>query len=100
MMSSVSTGAASDTLHITDPLVEIQYCGICGSDLHTMSNGWGSTKGMYPQVVGHEIVGKVVRVGKDVKHLKEGDIAGVGAQCDSCMECVNCKNGTSSTRYS
>ncbi|KAI9634512.1 chaperonin 10-like protein [Dioszegia hungarica] len=76
-----------------DVELEIQYCGICGSDLHTMSDGWGSTKGMYPQVVGHEIVGKVVRVGKDVKHLKEGDIAGVGAQCDSCMECVNCKNG-------
>lgn len=50
---------------------------------------------MYPQVVGHEIVGKVVRVGKDVKHLKEGDIAGVGAQCDSCLECNMCKKGES-----
>jgi alcohol dehydrogenase (NADP+) len=58
-----------------------------------MSNGWGGTKDMYPQVVGHEIVGKVVRVGKDVKHLKVGDVAGVGAQCDSCMECENCKKG-------
>lgn len=58
-----------------------------------MTNGWGSTGGMYPQVVGHEIVGKVIRIGKDVTHLKLGDIAGVGAQCDSCLDCVNCKNG-------
>ncbi|KAI9634513.1 NADP-dependent alcohol dehydrogenase [Dioszegia hungarica] len=76
-----------------DVELEVQYCGICGSDLHTMSNGWGSAKDMYPQVVGHEIVGKVVRVGKDVKHLKEGDVAGVGAQCDSCLECDSCKKG-------
>lgn len=57
-----------------------------------MSSGWGDMSKMYPQVVGHEIVGKVIRVGKDVKHLKEGDIAGVGAQCDSCLECDQCKN--------
>lgn len=95
-MSRVSQLARSISLHVpANTAVEIQYCGICGSDLHTMSNGWGSTKGNYPQVVGHEIVGKIVRVGKDVKHLKEGDVAGVGAQCDSCLECVNCKNGES-----
>jgi D-arabinose 1-dehydrogenase-like Zn-dependent alcohol dehydrogenase len=57
-----------------------------------MSSGWGDMSKMYPQVVGHEIVGKVVRVGKDVKHLKEGDLAGIGAQCDSCMECDSCKS--------
>jgi alcohol dehydrogenase (NADP+) len=61
-----------------------------------MSNGWGSAKGMFPQVVGHEIVGKVVRVGSDVKHLKEGDLAGVGAQSDSCQNCDRCKAGESS----
>ena len=60
-----------------------------------MSSGWGDMSKLYPQVVGHEIVGKVVRVGKDVKHLKEGDIAGVGAQCDSCLECQQCKNRSS-----
>lgn len=74
-------------------VVEIQYCGICGTDLHTMSNGWGNVGNLFPQVVGHEIVGKVVRVGKDVKHLKEGDIAGVGAQCDSCLACDMCEKG-------
>lgn len=73
-----------------DVEIEIQYCGICGTDIHTLSSGWGPSD--YPQVVGHEIVGKIVRVGKDVKHLKEGDIAGVGAQCDSCLECEWCKN--------
>jgi len=81
------------TLILANRAVEIQYCGICGTDLHTMSNGWGNVANLFPQVVGHEIVGKVVRVGKDVKHLKEGDIAGVGAQCDSCLNCDMCEKG-------
>lgn len=69
--------------------IKILYCGVCASDLHTMSGGWSPPP--YPQVVGHEIVGEIVRVGKDVKHLKVGDIGGVGAQNDSCMECDYCK---------
>jgi len=73
----------------TDVDIEIMYCGMCGSDLHTISGGWGKPK--YPQVVGHEIVGKAVRVGSEVKHVKVGDIVGVGAQSDSCRECVQCK---------
>ncbi|KAL7420711.1 hypothetical protein Q5752_004662 [Cryptotrichosporon argae] len=73
-----------------DVELKILYCGVCGSDLHTMSGGWGDMSAMYPQVVGHEIVGEVVRVGKDVTHLKLGDIAGVGAQCDSCGHCHQC----------
>jgi len=70
--------------------IKIMYCGICASDLHTMSGGWGEVK--YPQVVGHEIVGEAVRVGSEVKHVKVGDIVGVGAQNDSCLECGQCKN--------
>lgn len=70
--------------------VKVKYCGICGSDLHTASSGWGDMTEMYPQVVGHEIVGEVVRVGKDVKDVKVGEVWGVGAQCDSCQECENC----------
>jgi len=70
--------------------IEIQYCGICASDLHTASGGWGTPGGGYPQIVGHEIVGKAIRVGKDVKHIKEGDVVGVGAQNDSCLTCGQC----------
>ncbi|GAA5981839.1 hypothetical protein JCM5350_005743 [Sporobolomyces pararoseus] len=69
--------------------IKILYSGICGSDLHTMSGGWGDVP--YPQVVGHEIVGIAVRVGSQVTHVKEGDMVGVGAQSDSCLECDQCK---------
>ncbi|BGP58581.1 hypothetical protein JCM8202_002343 [Rhodotorula sphaerocarpa] len=69
--------------------IKIMYCGICASDLHTASGGWG--KPDYPQVVGHEIVGEAIRVGKDVKHVKVGDYVGVGAQNDSCLKCTQCK---------
>ncbi|GAA5851803.1 hypothetical protein JCM8547_000059 [Rhodosporidiobolus lusitaniae] len=69
--------------------IKIMYAGICASDLYTMSGGWGEVP--YPQVVGHEIVGEVVHVGSQVKHVKVGDIAGVGAQNDSCRECSSCK---------
>jgi len=82
------------TFQETDIDIKVSHCGICGSDLHTLRSGWGPTD--YPQVVGHEIVGKVVRVGKEVKHLKVGDRVGVGAQCDSCLKCQNCKDGRES----
>jgi hypothetical protein len=62
---------------------------VSSSDLHTMSSGWGEVD--YPQVVGHEIVGRAVRVGSQVKDIKVGDLVGVGAQNDSCLECGQCK---------
>lgn len=69
--------------------IEILYCGVCHSDLHTARNDWGGTK--YPAVPGHEIVGKVTRVGADVTKLKVGDYAAVGCLVDSCRECSSCK---------
>lgn len=66
---------------------------MCGSDIHTARAGWGPTD--FPVVVGHEIVGKAVKVGKNVKHVKEGDIVGVGAQSSSCLkpDCEECSSG-------
>ncbi|KAK4504391.1 hypothetical protein PRZ48_005307 [Zasmidium cellare] len=74
--------------------IEITHCGICGSDIHTLRSGWGPTP--YPVCVGHEIVGKAVRVGKDVKKgIKVGDRVGVGAQNSSCLkpDCEDCTSG-------
>lgn len=73
-----------------DVVIEIAYCGICHSDIHTVRGEWGPT--VYPCVPGHEIVGKVTEVGKKVKRFKVGDLAGVGCFVDSCGKCVNCKN--------
>lgn len=75
----------------TDVDIQITHSGICGSDLHTLRSGWGASD--YPCVVGHEIIGKAVRVGKEVKHIKQGDRVGVGAQSDNCKECEECKAG-------
>ncbi len=74
-----------------DVHIEIMYCGVCHSDVHQVRNEWGST--MYPIVPGHEIVGRVVKVGSNVSKFKEGDLAGVGCMVDSCRECDNCKHG-------
>ena len=74
-----------------DVQIEILYCGVCHSDLHTVRNEWGGT--VYPCVPGHEIVGRVTAVGKDVKGFKAGDLAAVGCLVDSCRECENCKDG-------
>ncbi len=74
-----------------DVEIEILYCGVCHSDLHTARNEWGGT--VYPCVPGHEIVGKVTRVGDKVKKYKAGDTVGVGCLVDSCRECDNCKKG-------
>ena len=63
--------------------VKIEYCGICGSDIHTAFGGWGHVE--LPIIVGHEIVGTVSAVGKNVKNVKVGDRVGCGAQCGSCM---------------
>jgi len=72
-----------------DVEIEILYCGVCHSDLHTARNDWGGT--VYPTVPGHEIVGKVTRIGAEVTKLKVGDFAGVGCLVDSCRTCDNCK---------
>ncbi|GAB2828429.1 NAD(P)-dependent alcohol dehydrogenase [Ferruginibacter profundus] len=74
-----------------DVEIDILYCGVCHSDLHTARNEWGGT--IYPCVPGHEIVGKVSAVGSHVTKFKVGDIAGVGCLVDSCQECDNCKDG-------
>ena len=72
-----------------DVVIEILYCGVCHSDLHTVRDEWG--KGEYPIVPGHEIVGRVTAVGKGVSKFKVGDMAGVGCMVDSCRECASCK---------
>jgi len=73
----------------TDIEIEILYCGVCHSDLHTARNDWGFTS--YPAVPGHEIVGKVTKVGSKVTKLKVGDYAAVGCLVGSCQTCDNCK---------
>ncbi|KAK5122930.1 hypothetical protein LTR85_003495 [Meristemomyces frigidus] len=78
----------------TDVDIQITHCGICGSDIHTLRSGWGPTP--YPCCVGHEIVGKAVRVGKKAeKGIKVGDRVGVGAQNSSCLkpDCEECSSG-------
>jgi len=72
-----------------DVQIEILYCGICHSDLHQTRNDWSNS--LYPMVPGHEIVGRVVRVGAEVRKLKAGDLAGVGCMVDSCRQCSACK---------
>ncbi|MBG9374635.1 NAD(P)-dependent alcohol dehydrogenase [Panacibacter sp. DH6] len=74
-----------------DVEIEILFCGVCHSDLHTAKNEWHNT--IYPCVPGHEIVGKIVRVGEHVKKFKAGDTAAVGCMVDSCRECDYCKEG-------
>lgn len=72
-----------------DVEIEILFCGVCHSDIHTARNEWGGTK--YPCIPGHEIVGKVTRTGDEVKNFKEGDTVGVGCFVDSCGHCENCE---------
>lgn len=73
-----------------DVLVEILYCGVCHSDIHQARDEWGGS--FFPMVPGHEIVGRVTKVGKDVTNFKVGDLAGVGVFVDSCRVCENCKD--------
>jgi alcohol dehydrogenase (NADP+) len=77
-----------------DVQIEILYCGVCHSDLHQIRNEWQMVMPtVYPCVPGHEIVGRVVKVGSAVKKFKEGDIAAVGCMVDSCRVCANCRAG-------
>lgn len=72
-----------------DVEIEILYCGVCHSDLHFARNDWGFS--VYPVVPGHEIVGKVIKVGDGVSNFKAGDVVAVGCLVDSCRTCGNCK---------
>lgn len=74
-----------------DILIDIKYASICHSDIHQMKGHWGPQQ--YPQIPGHEIVGIVADVGKNVTKFKIGDRAGVGCMVDSCMECDSCTHG-------
>lgn len=73
-----------------DVLIEILYSGICHSDIHQVRSEWGPA--IYPIVPGHEIVGRITKVGAHVKKFKVGDLAGIGCMVDSCRVCENCKN--------
>ncbi len=77
-----------------DLQIQILFCGVCHSDLHQVRNEWeGAIPTVYPVVPGHEIVGRVVKVGSAVKKFKEGDIAAVGCLVDSCRACPSCLDG-------
>ncbi len=74
-----------------DVVVDILYCGVCHSDIHQARNDWGNS--IYPMVPGHEIIGRVARVGGDVTRFKQGDMVGVGCMVDSCLHCEACLAG-------
>lgn len=93
---SAADALAPFSISRRDPLpadvqIEILYCGVCHTDIHMARNEWGMS--MYPMVPGHEIVGRVVKVGRDVKKFREGDLAGVGCLVDSCRTCTSCLAG-------
>jgi uncharacterized zinc-type alcohol dehydrogenase-like protein len=75
----------------SDILINIEFCGICHSDIHQARNEWGNA--LYPMVPGHEIVGRVAQVGSAVSKFKVGDRAAVGCMVDSCRECASCTAG-------
>ncbi len=103
MFTCTGYGADSATAHLApfdfqrrdpgddDIEIEILYCGVCHSDLHQVRNEWQNT--VYPCVPGHEIVGRVTRVGVGVEAFEVGQLAGVGCMVDSCRECEACKGG-------
>ncbi|HRH50205.1 MAG TPA: NAD(P)-dependent alcohol dehydrogenase [Panacibacter sp.] len=74
-----------------DVQFDILFCGVCHSDLHQIRDEWFT--GIFPMVPGHEIVGRVTKVGSHVKKYKEGDLVGVGCLVDSCRICDNCNDG-------
>lgn len=88
-LKQISIERRRPTAH--DVEIEILYCGICHSDLHTARNEWHGT--VYPVVPGHEIVGRIINVGSHVSKFKVGDLAAVGCMVDSCRECESCKEG-------
>ena len=78
-------------LNEDDVQIEILFCGVCHSDIHQVRNEWGNS--IYPMVPGHEIVGRVTKVGEKVTKFKIGDLAGVGCFVDSCGTCTSCREG-------
>ena len=74
-----------------DVSIQIEYCGVCHSDVHQVRNDWKNT--VYPCLPGHEIVGRVTAVGAQVRRFKVGDLAGVGCMIDSCQHCASCTEG-------
>jgi len=96
---SATSGLAAHTIRRRSPgpndvQIEILNCGVCHSDLHQARNEWKEVMPTaYPVVPGHEIVGRVVKVGREVKKFKEGDIAAVGCMVDTCRTCASCKAG-------
>ncbi|MFX1674701.1 NAD(P)-dependent alcohol dehydrogenase [Paraburkholderia sp. A2WS-5] len=74
-----------------DVRIDVQFCGVCHSDLHQARNEWRNT--LYPVVPGHEIVGRVTEVGKGVTRFKVGELVGVGCLVDSCRTCASCAEG-------
>jgi alcohol dehydrogenase (NADP+) len=94
--ASATSPLAPTTIPRRDPSeddvqIEILFCGICHSDLHTVRNEWGGA--VYPCVPGHEIVGRVTRVGSAVSKFKPGDLAAVGCMVDSDGSCPECQAG-------
>jgi alcohol dehydrogenase (NADP+) len=73
-----------------DVEIEILFCGVCHSDLHQVRDEWGNST--FPMVPGHEIVGRVTKVGSAVTKFKAGDLAGVGCLVDSCRSCPDCED--------
>ena len=73
-----------------DVHIDIEYCGVCHSDIHIAHDDWGMT--VYPVVPGHEIIGRVKSVGDKVSKFKAGDLVGVGCMVDSCRECGPCQD--------
>jgi uncharacterized zinc-type alcohol dehydrogenase-like protein len=74
-----------------DVELDLLYCGVCHSDIHQARNDWGNT--VWPCVPGHEVVGKVSKVGQEVKNFKVGDLVAVGCMIDSCGTCYSCREG-------
>src|SRR5438874_7929217 len=97
--ASAKSALGSTTIPRRDPTehdvqIEILFCGICHSDLHQVRDEWHAVMPtVYPCVPGHEIVGRVVKVGSAVGKFKEGDIAAVGCMVDSCRRCASCLAG-------
>ena len=75
----------------TDIMIDILYCGVCHSDIHTVRSEWAGT--VYPCVPGHEIIGRVLEAGSAAAGFKPGDLVGVGCMVDSCQECAHCAEG-------
>ncbi|BBV06401.1 NAD(P)-dependent alcohol dehydrogenase [Providencia hangzhouensis] len=73
-----------------DVLIDIEYCGVCHTDIHQSRNDWGVSQ--YPIVPGHEIVGRISNIGNKVSKFKVGDIVGIGFIVDSCQDCTYCKS--------